>query len=508
VGEASFGEEDDALDASPSGLGEDESDDDGAFEMRPTERPDADATRDSSSDDERDSEREQTGARRFRGGARGVSRFIPARGAADADADADSEDLNREATRLAEGLGAERGAGADADGAGDPKRARTEDPLNTTVHERCPWCAHVFVGPQGVPGHYKKHMNKGSTREEMEAGRAALAEHKAYIEAKNGPKPARVAPRGRRTARQLDLEPEVSDGGAEDADVPKEPFPLEPSARNCTECKLRCRTQRELIEHMLDAHGIEAQEREEVDGPLGDLAGMQPFAGEEQDIAPYALPGYDAHALVSPLPARGGQQEGDAAADRVADVEVVREMMIRQQTADRQLDEFRAENRAMRLMIDELRQEVLLLKQQPIVRKNTSADHDLGYAAITTFGRMVYLTGVVGATPRDVHRQTLEALTYLKQSLNKAGTDLRHLLKVTVFLSDIRLAEKAYAAWDEFFDVERVDRSQRPTRITQAASLKSPETYVEMHADAVLPAPLLAEGVMGMLPGPAGATPA
>ena len=83
-----------------------------------------------------------------------------------------------------------------------------------------------------------------------------------------------------------------------------------------------------------------------------------------------------------------------------------------------------------------------------------------------------------------------------------------HLLKVTVFLSDIRLAEKAYAAWDEFFDVERVDRSQRPTRITQAASLKSPETYVEMHADAVLPAPLLAEGVMGMLPGPAGATPA
>jgi enamine deaminase RidA (YjgF/YER057c/UK114 family) len=259
---------------------------------------------------------------------------------------------------------------------------------------------------------------------------------------------------------------------------------------------------------MLDAHGIEAQEREEVDGPLGDLAGMQPFAGEEQDIAPYALPGYDAHALVSPPPARGAQQEGDAAADRVADVEVVREMMIRQQTADRQLDEFRAENRAMRLMIDELRQEVLLLKQQPIRRKNTSADHDLGYAAITTFGRMVYLTGVVGATPRDVHRQTLEALTYLKQSLNKAGTDLRHLLKVTVFLSDIRLAEKAYAAWDEFFDVERVDRSQRPTRITQAASLKSPETYVEMHADAVLPAPLLAEGVMGMLPGPAGATPA
>ena len=100
----------------------------------------------------------------------------------------------------------------------------------------------------------------------------------------------------------------------------------------------------------------------------------------------------------------------------------------------------------------------------------------------------MYLTGVVGATPHDVHRQTLEALTYLKQSLNKAGTDLRHLLKVTMFLSDIRLAEKVYAAWDEFFDVERVDRSQRPTRITQAACLKSPETYVETTFSAVVAA--------------------
>ena len=64
VGEASLGEvgDDDAGDADPSaGLDEDESDDDGAFEMRPTTvGPDADATRDSSSDDERDSEREQT----------------------------------------------------------------------------------------------------------------------------------------------------------------------------------------------------------------------------------------------------------------------------------------------------------------------------------------------------------------------------------------------------------------------------------------------------------------
>ena len=78
--------------------------------------------------------------------------------------------------------------------------------LNTTVHERCPWCDHVFAGPQGVPWHYKRHMNKGSTREEIEAGRAALAEHKAYKEAKNGPKSARAA---KPVAPEIKPDPEI-----------------------------------------------------------------------------------------------------------------------------------------------------------------------------------------------------------------------------------------------------------------------------------------------------------
>ena len=529
VGEASLGEvgDDDAGDADPSaGLDEDESDDDGAFEMRPTTvGPDADATRDSSSDDERDSEREQTGARRApRGGARGVSRFIPAIAdlvcknpgeAEDADADADSEELNREATRLAfSGSGAKRGA-ADAAvgavGAGDPKRART-----AAVRDRCPVCDKLFKGPQGVPGHYKKHINDGKTREEKEAGRAAWEEHKAYMAAKKTPKP-RAAHRGRpATARQLPPEAEASDGGAEDADVPEDPgLVLEPSARACTVCAQRCRTRRELIDHMLEPHGVEAREREEVDGPMGDLAGMQPFAGEEQhDIAPYALPGYDAHALGTPTRERRSGHDGtrgDATGPdaRLADVEVVREMMIRQQTTDRQLDELKAENRAMRSMLDELRRHIALSADQTQIKRVANGDQDLGYAPITVFGRSVYLTGVVGATcGHDVALQTGEALNRLKQILNKAGTDLAHVLRVTVYVSDIRFVEKMNFAWDKFFDVHQVERHLRPTRVTQAACLKFPEIHVEMHAEAVIPAPPLQEGVAGLLPGPAGATPA
>ena len=84
------------------------------------------------------------------------------------------------------------------------------------------------------------------------------------------------------------VEADASDGGAADADMPEDPgVLLEPSARICTDCHLhgvpecRCRfqTQRELIDHMLETHGVEARAREEVDGPVGDLAGMHPFAG-------------------------------------------------------------------------------------------------------------------------------------------------------------------------------------------------------------------------------------
>jgi enamine deaminase RidA (YjgF/YER057c/UK114 family) len=312
------------------------------------------------------------------------------------------------------------------------------------------------------------------------------------------------------------VEADASDGGAADADVPEDPgVLLEPSARACTECNLRCRTRRELIDHLLETHGVEAREREEVDGPMGDLAGMQPFAGEEQhDIAPYALPGYDAHALGTPTRERRSGHNGthgDATGPdaRLADVEVVREMMIRQQTTDRQIDELKAENRAMRSMVDELRRHIALSADQTQIKRVASGDQDLGYAPITVFGRSVYLTGVVGSTcGHDVALQTGEALNRLKQILNKAGTDLAHVLRVTVYVSDIRFVEKMNFAWDKFFDVHQVERHLRPTRVTQAACLKFPEIHVEMHAEAVIPAPPLAEGVAGLLPGPTGATPA
>ena len=55
------------------------------------------------------------------------------------------------------------------------------------------------------------------------------------------------------------VEADASDGGAADADVPEYPILLEPSARICTACDLRYQTQRELIDHLLETHGVEAR---------------------------------------------------------------------------------------------------------------------------------------------------------------------------------------------------------------------------------------------------------
>ena len=115
---------------------------------------------------------------------------------------------------------------ADSSGCSALRVARTEDPLNTTVHERCPVCDHVFAGPQGVPGHYKRHINKGSTWEEMEAGRAALAEHNAYMEAKNGPKSARAA---KPVAPEIKPDPEIKLEQPEikpEPEIKQEPFTI------------------------------------------------------------------------------------------------------------------------------------------------------------------------------------------------------------------------------------------------------------------------------------------
>ena len=113
-----------------------------------------------------------------------------------------------------------------------------------------------------------------------------------------------------------------------------------------------------------------------------------------------------------------------------------------------------------------------------------------GYSPIVTFGRMVWLTGIVAlqTVDQDVEGQTRQALEHMTLLLHKAGTDPTHLLRLNVYLADIRCADRMYKAWNEYFEGLGLSEGQRPVRITHEARLKNEGFRVEVHAEAVLPA--------------------
>lgn len=524
VGEPEFDDEVDEDEYANALDTHDASEDDGELETHPVNRrvaTDDDATRDSSSDDEDEDHRETTTKRHGPGcppGRHQVSRFFPNNGLPmeDDEGDLGSEELNREAMAAAGARGRKRKATADDATLPKPKLKRT-----------CPVCQHVFVGPQGIPGHYKKHINKG-TPEESTAGRAALDAHNAALAASRVVKPPSKRRRGvgRRGAPTVALSFEGEDADADEGNTAAKPFLLDATARNCTECKLRCKSQQELIQHMWNMHEIIAKDKVEVEGVAVDPAGLQPFEGEE--VLGAAQNGYErydggtggianANAMVTQNVNRG-QTNHDTSApmndgpngadgDRVVDVELVRDLLIRQQTSERLLEDAKTSMKHMRDTMDllihqnnDMRSQITELfaaQRHPfdphaeIRRVRVTNANELGYSPITLFGRMVWLTGIVASDRRcDTSLQTQQSLLSLKSLLIKAGTDLFHLLKISVFLSDIREADKMYQAWDIFFDSFDVPIEKRPVRITQVAMLKAADYLVELHAEAVMPSPI------------------
>jgi enamine deaminase RidA (YjgF/YER057c/UK114 family) len=103
---------------------------------------------------------------------------------------------------------------------------------------------------------------------------------------------------------------------------------------------------------------------------------------------------------------------------------------------------------------------------------------------------MVWLTGIVAlqTVDQDVEGQTRQALEHMTLLLHKAGTDPTHLLRLNVYLADIRCADRMYKAWNEYFEGLGLSEGQRPVRITHEARLKNEGFRVEVHAEAVLPA--------------------
>lgn len=137
-----------------------------------------------------------------------------------------------------------------------------------------------------------------------------------------------------------------------------------------------------------------------------------------------------------------------------------------------------------------LKEEVRQLRDQDIKRIKPSG--------IVIFNRTVYLPRIshIFSPPFDeqsIEQQTTGALLRLKSLLCDAGTTLEHLLRVTVYLDDLRKQPEMRDAWDRFFESEGIPEEVRPVPIVHAVRMLERSgtldlgLSVEMTADAALP---------------------
>jgi enamine deaminase RidA (YjgF/YER057c/UK114 family) len=117
-------------------------------------------------------------------------------------------------------------------------------------------------------------------------------------------------------------------------------------------------------------------------------------------------------------------------------------------------------------------------------------DNDLCQAVVTRGGRTVWLRGqcpqdldtAKNIDSRDAAEQTHKVMQNIRQLVQEAGGRMEHIVKVVVYLTDVRNREAVYRVMGEYlkgvFPVS--------TGVTVVA-LARPEWLVEIDATAVIP---------------------
>lgn len=92
------------------------------------------------------------------------------------------------------------------------------------------------------------------------------------------------------------------------------------------------------------------------------------------------------------------------------------------------------------------------------------------YSQAIVHGDLVFVAGQLAIDPAGnkntgpIEEQTLQALQNLRAILLAAGSDIDHVLKITVFVADISLWGKVNQVYSEFFGDHRPARSIVPTK--------------------------------------------
>lgn len=117
-------------------------------------------------------------------------------------------------------------------------------------------------------------------------------------------------------------------------------------------------------------------------------------------------------------------------------------------------------------------------------------DNDLCQAVVTHGGRTVYLRGQcpqnledsVSLDSHDPELQTHKVMQNIRQLIIEAGGTMQHLVKVVVYITDVRHREAVYRTMGEYIkDVHPVSTG------LVVSALARPEWLVEIDATAVIP---------------------
>lgn len=117
-------------------------------------------------------------------------------------------------------------------------------------------------------------------------------------------------------------------------------------------------------------------------------------------------------------------------------------------------------------------------------------DNDLCQAVVTRGGRTVYLRGqcpqnlddAVNLNSHDPIEQTHKVMQNIRQLIEEAGGTMDHLVKVVVYITDVRHREDVYRTMGEYIkDVHPVSTGL----VVQA--LARPDWLVEIDGTAVIP---------------------